>query len=245
MAFHFNNSEFIHLLTKNQYVLLFISLFMIISVGWHFIDSAYKSLVNAKSMTMDTLVALGIILSFVISVEDMFISHMNMLYFETTISLIAFINIGRIIELYVKNKSTNDLSYIESLQPTQVLINDTLVDVNDVKVGDVITVNKGEVIPLNGVLMSISAQVDMSNLTGESLLQTIKYQGELLSGSVVYDQDIEIKVTKDINDSSLTKIIESIYNSQFDAPQIQKNVDKVSKVFVPFIIIVSIITFIF
>ncbi len=227
-----------------------------------FFVSGFKGLLH-KAPNMDTLVALGSGAAFLYSTVVLFvmtvmikngdvtsahsIMHDN-LYFESSAMILALITIGKTLEAYSKEKTTNALKSLMSLTPdTANLIIDgkiVTVNANEVKVGDVFVVKAGESIPVDGVILSGESAVDESALTGESV-PVNKSEGNNVSAATINRSGyIECRATSVGEDTTIAKIIQMVSDASATKAPIAKLADKVSGVFVPTVIIIAIITMI-
>lgn len=240
--------------------LLFTIAVMIINK--RFFISGFKGLVH-RAPNMDTLVALGSGAAFVYSTVVMFImsyeitlgntaaAHEYMhgnLYFESSAMILTLITVGKTLEAYSKGRTTDALKSLMKLAPdTAVLLKDgkeVRVSVDDVQVGDIFVVRAGESIPVDGVILKGESAVDESALTGESI-PVDRTVGDSVSAATINQSGfIECKATSVGEDTALSKIIQMVSDASATKAPIAKIADKVSGVFVPAVIAISLITMI-
>ncbi|TRN00404.1 cadmium-translocating P-type ATPase, partial [Sulfolobus sp. F1] len=213
---------------------LFLSIPVVYYSGLRFHRGAYRALKN-KSTNMDVLVSLS---SNVMWISSIFLP--NHPFFMDSALLITFVLIGKTLEAYIKARMSSDII----VEPYKARLKDgRLVDSSKLNVGDVIIVKSGERIPADGIIDNGEGEVDESILTGEQKPLLKKKGDSVLAGSVLANGYLEIYVTRNWDRSyimQLTQTVREAYNARVS---IQGLVDKVSEVFVPTIITISIITF--
>lgn len=215
-----------------------------------------------KGPNMDSLIAVGSSFSLLYGVIAMYLIgygmatnnhdivdyYVNHLYFEAAAMILTLVSLGKYLEGLSKKKTTKAIEALVKLAPktANLKVNDVFVetDILNIKVDDIIEIKKGDIVPLDGVIISGNASLDESNLTGESVYVNKLENDPILSGSVVVDGYIIVKVTKVAADSSINQIITLVEEASNSKAPISKLVDKVSLVFVPTIFVISVITFI-
>ena len=232
---------------------------IIMVINQKFFVSGFKGLFN-KSPNMDTLVALGSSASYIYSLVILFIMTVNVsngadvmhyvheLYFESVGTILTLITLGKLLESYSKGKTTNALKQLASLAPKTATVirngNETTVGIEDVNVGDIFVVKPGESIPVDGVVIDGFSAVDESTLTGESIPVDKGIDDKVSSATINQSGYIKCKATAVGEDTVLSKIIQMVTDASATKAPIAKIADKVSGVFVPAVIGISIITFI-
>ena len=198
-------------------------------------------------LNMDTLIGLASHTLYLYSVVNCFINYDKPMYeydvmWEGAAFLITITNIGHTLEEKIKNSSKQTYDELNKIKKTIVMLeNGGSIEVRKLKVGDIIIVPKGDMVPLDGVILG-SSLFDYSNITGES--KKIKIEnGFVLSGSFNMGNSIKIKIERDYENSTITKIINGIEAVSLARPKMQKFADKILKYFVPIILILSITNF--
>ena len=147
--------------------------------------------------------------------------------------VIALYSIGKIFESIAIEKSKNSIEEIINIQPNfAVVIRDNKelsVAPEEVKINEIIIVKPGERIALDGVVVSGSANVDMQSLTGESMPVFFKEEDEILSGAILIDGVLKIRVTHEYKNSTVSKIINLIENAQEKKSKTETVISKISK----------------
>ncbi len=206
--------------------------------GRRFITTAWKQL-KKGSASMDTLVALSILISYLFSVFNLLFPEVwtsrgleAHLYFESSTMIVAFILIGRFLEEKAKHSTSSAIRSLAGLQPKSVRLNP----------GDEYTVNPGERIPADGEVIGGESWVDESMLTGEPVANHKTAGSKVFTGTMNQRGSFVMRAEKVGKDTMLSSIIRMVRDAQGSKAKIQHTVDKVAAVFVPVIIGISIIT---
>lgn len=216
-------------------------------VGLDYYIGGYKSLRHG-SANMDVLVALGSSVAYFYSLFILFGSLEGHVYFETSAAIITLIKIGKLLEARAKGKTSEAIKALIGLQAKTALIErngvEMTVSTDQVQVGDIVIVRAGEKIPVDGVVIMGESAVDESLLTGESL-PIDKVKGDKVIGATLNKQGLlKITATQVGSETTLAQIIRLVETAQGSKAPIQALADKVSAIFVPTVIILSMLTFI-
>ncbi|MDD3382610.1 MAG: heavy metal translocating P-type ATPase [Bacilli bacterium] len=165
--------------------------------------------------------------------------------YNEAIFVLIFYKTGEMLQQYAVNYSRRSIANLIDIKPQSAfLYNDgdvTEVDPNEVVKGDIIIVRHGERIPLDGVVMSGSAGLDVSSLTGESLLKTVEVGDEVFSGSINVDGLLKIKVTKAFEDSMCSKIINLVENASTLKSKSENFISKFARYYTPAVVIFAVL----
>lgn len=228
----------------NSIVQLVLATIIQIIVGFGFYKRAFYQ-IKTKNPGMDVLVSLATSSAYVLSIYS-FVNG-GMLYFESSAMVLTIISIGQYISDQVKKKTGKALDDLSKLQAKDAvkLINgkEKLVPIEQVDVDDIILVKIGERIPLDGIIISGSSSVDESTITGESKSVHKEIGNNVFGSTINVSSSLTIKVTHDIDSSLIGQIVEKVNLSSINKPRIQKLSDKIANIFVPAVILISIITF--
>ncbi len=230
------------------YVLFLLSTPIQFISGSRFYRGAWAALRNRTS-NMDTLIAVGTSAAYAYSVAIMLTRPMADQYFETSAVLITFVLAGKYLELSAKGKTGEAIRKLMDLKPktATVIVNgaETVIPVDSVKAGDIILVKPGEKIPVDGVITSGTSSVDESMITGESI-PVGKVLGSTVIGSTLNKHgSFQFKATKVGSETTLSQIIRLVEDAQGSRAPIQRFADVVSSYFVPAVIVISLISFVF
>ena len=162
--------------------------------------------------------------------------------------VIILYEIGKILEEKAVNNSRNsikDLMNIKQDFANKVVGDKTkVINVEDVKINDILIIKKGEKIPVDGIVIEGETKLNLFSLTGESDLVNKKENDEVLSGSINEGKVIKIKTTKLFNDSTVSKILSLIEDATDKKSKTETFVAKMAKYYTPIVLIISVITFI-
>lgn len=215
-------------------------------VGWQYYVGAYKSLRNG-SANMDVLVALGSSTAFLYSLPVAFGFLKGHVYFETAAVIITLIKLGKFLEARAKGRTSEAIKKLMGLRPkTAHIIRDNRemdVEIDEVRIGDLVLVKPGEKIPVDGVVIDGHSSVDESMLTGESLPVEKLSGAGVIGGTINKLGSLKFEATKIGKDTALAQIIRLVDEAQGSKAPIQKLADRVSAVFVPIVIVLALITF--
>ena len=160
--------------------------------------------------------------------------------------VITLYEIGKILESKAINKTRKSISELMDIRPeyANLKISENQgkqVSPEEVKIGDTIIIKQGEKVPIDGIVTKGSASLDTSSLTGESLLYHVREGDEVLSGSINEQGLIELKVTKDYENSTVSKILELVENATDKKAKTETFVNKASRIYTPIVILLAII----
>ena len=206
--------------------------------GRRFISTAWKQARHGTA-SMDTLVALSILISYLFSVFNLLFPSVwtarglePHLYFESSTMIVAFILIGRVLEEKAKHSTGSAIRELAGLQPKSV----------NLMPGDTYSVNPGERIPADGEVVSGESWVDESMLTGEPVAVSKTPGAKVYTGTMNQKGTFVMRAEKVGRDTMLSSIIRMVRDAQGSKARIQQTVDKVAAVFVPVIIGISVLT---
>lgn len=153
---------------------------------------------------------------------------------------------GKALEDYAYKSAKSSLDVILSRAPKIAIRKEsnnvlTTVDVSDIKINDILVVRQGDLIPVDGEIVSSVARIDESSLTGEPMVQTKKIGDQVFSGTVNVDNVFEIKATKRSEDSQYSKIVKLVKKAQEEKAPIQRLADRYAVWFTPLTLGISVI----
>jgi Cu+-exporting ATPase len=228
----------------------------IVYVNRKYFINGFKNLFKATP-NMDTLIALGSSAAIVYGVFALFeitnalkagnselVSHfLNDLYFESAGTILTLITLGKFLEAKSKSRTTDAISRLMDLSPktANVIRNKVEVEipVEFVEVNEMVMVRPGQMVPVDGIIISGSSSVDESALTGESM-PVFKEKGDtVLSASINKTGAFTIRATKVGNDTTLSQIIQLVEEASNSKAPISKLADKISSIFVPVVMLIA------
>lgn len=163
--------------------------------------------------------------------------------------VIVLYEIGKILEEKAINKTRKSISDLMDIKPEYANLktdNDIkVVSPADVEIGDIVVVKQGEKIPLDGIVVKGNASLNTASLTGESKPQDVSEESEVLSGSVVLEGLLEIKVTEKYENSTVSKILELVENATDKKAKTETFVNKAAKIYTPIVLGIAALVAIF
>lgn len=161
-------------------------------------------------------------------------------YFEA-VAVFLLYNLGEFLQDKAVEKSKKSITELMDLRPdyANVLINGEIIvkSPQDVSVGDIITVKTGEKIALDGIVTDGKAFVDTSALTGEAVPLEVSLGNEVLSGSIVTNGFIKIRVAKNFAQSTVSKILELVEHAESEKSKTENFITKFAKIYTPIVVL--------
>lgn len=233
---------------------------IMVGVGSNYFTGAWAAM-RAKTFSMDSLVAIGTGTAFVYSVYELARYYLETrsllglngmkipnLYFEVAALLITFVTLGKYLEARAKGKTSQAMEKLMEMAPktARIIRRGEVVEISieEVKVGDMVTVRPGERIPVDGVIVEGYSAVDESILSGESLPVEKQKGAKVYGGSINKTGSFEFRVSRVGPDTVLAQIVRLIEEAQGSKAPIQGFADRISAIFVPAVIIIAFLTFI-
>lgn len=227
---------------------LIISVPVFIYVSWPIFKAAFAAL-RRFNLTMDVMYAMGIGTAFVASVMGTFgiiLTH-EFMFYDTAIMLAGFLTLGRYLETRARGKTSASIKKLIGLQPRTATIIDEKgerkVPVEEVRIGDVIIVKPGEKIPVDGTVTAGGSRVDESMISGEPIPVAKKEGDPLVGGTINQHGVLNFRAERVGSDTVLSQIIKLVRDAQGSKPPIQQIADKVVSYFIPFILVIALVTF--
>ena len=209
------------------FVLYFITYLVI---GYDILLKAFKGIGNRQVFDENFLMAVATVGAMIIAVTQ------SGDYVEA-IAVMLFYQIGELFQRYAVGKSRKNISELMDIRPdfANVEINGKLekVDPEEVAIGTVITVQPGEKVPIDGIVIEGSSSLNTSALTGESLPQDVKIGDEIISGSVNMTGVLKICTTKEFGESTVSKILDLVENAGSRKSKSEDFISKFAKVYTP------------
>ncbi|WP_105888884.1 heavy metal translocating P-type ATPase [Haemophilus influenzae] len=199
---------------------------------------------------MDVLVSTGTLTIYLYSAFMLFYhaDHaMGHVYFEASVMVIGFVSLGKFLEDRTKKHSLNSLSMLLQLTPKKVTVlrNEkwTEIALDQVNIGEIIRANQGERIAADGVIESGNGWCDESHLTGESRPEEKQKGGKVLAGAMVTEGSIIYRANQLGSQTLLGDMMNALSDAQGSKAPIARFADKVASVFVPVVLVISLVTF--
>lgn len=244
----------------SSYVNIFIQIIFLIPIlilKKEYFVNGFKNLVHFDP-TMDSLIALGagaaivysiysIILTLTGTMMEMHLVHN--VYFESAGMIITLISFGKYLEARSKKKTTDAISKLLELAPDVARRvndgNEEVVKISELIIGDKVLVKANETVPVDGKIIQGFSSVDESMITGESLPVEKEIDSLVIGGTNNLQGSFVYQVTKTVEDSTLAKIIELVEEASSSKAPMTRAIDKVVKYFVPTVIVIALLTFVY
>ena len=233
-------------------ILLILTTLVVFIPGRRFFQIFWK---NLKHLTadMNSLIAIGTGSAYIFSVlvtlfPDLFSSDAKTghVYYDTTVVIITLILMGRWLESKAKLKTGSAIKNLIELQPKTVLVRrnnkESEIMISELQTGDIVIIKPGGKIPADGIIKKGYSAIDESMITGESIPVDKTVGSKVIGGTINRNGTFEFEVTAIGDNSLLGQIIKMVESAQGSKAAIQKLADKVSSVFVPFVILIAILT---
>ena len=227
--------------------------------GWFLFKRAYTSF-KSWNLNMFSLIGLGASAAFLYSIFALFFPgliphefmkdhHEAPLYFEAVAVILTLVIFGQMLEAKAHQKTGNAIKDLMNLAPAEAHLMKGMSEENvplaEIKIGDILRVKPGEKIPVDGEIIDGHTTIDESMITGEPIPAEKKMGNKVTSGTINGNQVFLMKTEKIGKHTLLAQIIEMVNTASRSKAPIQKLTDKVSKIFVPVVIAISVFTFIF
>ena len=223
---NFNNEIINKILIISSYVILLYRTFKV----------AFKMLIKSHTINENALITISAIGAYFVDKQ------------MEGLMVIILYEIGKILEEKAVNNSRNsikDLMNIKQDFANKVVGDKTeVINVENVKINDILIIKKGEKIPVDGIVIEGETKLNLFSLTGESDLVNKKENDEVLSGSINEGKVIKIKANKLFNDSTVSKILSLIEDATDKKSKTETFVAKMAKYYTPIVLIISVVTFI-
>jgi Cu2+-exporting ATPase len=233
----------------SSYLSLILSTPILFWFGRYFYINAWKQLMHLKA-NMDTLVALSTLTAYVFSVVNTFYPEIwtsrgiaAHVYFESAAVIITFILLGKWLEERAKSSTSSSIKKLMGLQPNMVTIveNNELreIPIEQVEKGQIVLVNPGNRIPVDGVVVEGNSWIDESSITGEPLPTEKKAGDTVYSGTSNEKGSLKVKAEKVGSETILSQIVKVVQDAQNSKAPIQKLADKIAGKFVPIVLLIA------
>ncbi|HGD1664097.1 TPA: heavy metal translocating P-type ATPase [Streptococcus agalactiae] len=219
--------------------------------GRIFYQNGFKALFK-RHPNMDSLVAIATTAAFIYSLYGLYeilqgdIHYAHQLYFESVAVILTLITLGKYFEILSKGRTLASIEKLLTLSAKEARVikdgEDYMVPLDKVKIGETILVKPGEKIPLDGHVVAGESSIDESMLTGESIPVEKKVGSKVYGASINGQGSLTIFVEKEAGGSLLSQIINLVEAAQTSKAPIANLADKVSGVFVPFVIVIAILS---
>lgn len=236
----------IHTILSSGYFQLILATPVQFIIGYRFYKGAYHSL-RGGGANMDVLVALGTSAAYFYSLYNVIIGK-EQYYFESSAVIITLILLGKMLEAIAKGKTSQAIKNLMELKAktARVIRDGDEIDlpIEEVVVNDIVIVRPGEKVPVDGVIIEGNSSIDESMLTGESIPVDKSIDDEVIGGTINKHGTFKFRATKVGKETVLSQIIKLVEEAQISKAPVQRLADKISGIFVPSVVLVSLVTLI-
>ncbi len=222
--------------------------------GKDILSSGWKNLIH-KAPNMDTLVMIGVISSMAYSLYSMVkilqgnLSFLHLLYFESAAIVLYFIKLGRRIDGMSKDKTKEAIQQLVQITPNHAIKKEEgkekIVTIDEIQKGDILICKPGDKLAVDGEILLGSAHIDESFITGESKPAKKSVGEKVIAGSINYDGYLEYKAERIGKESTISEIVRLVVEATNTKALIARVADKVSGYFVPAVMGIAVLTFLF
>ena len=201
-------------------------------VGFEVVSEAVENIFKGKVFDENFLMTIATIGAFAIG------------EFPEAVAVMLFYQVGELFQSYAVDKSRKSIASLMDIRPdyANVKRNNEISKINpeEVKIGETIIVKPGEKIPLDGKIIKGTSMLDTSALTGESLPREVKEKDEVLSGCINQNGLLEIEVTKEFGESTVSKILDLVENASSKKSKSENFITKFAKYYTPAVVIIAV-----
>lgn len=235
-----------HSIAYTNWIQIILASFVVFVLGFSFHKGAFKSALRLQS-NMDTLISIGTLSAYFYSLWA--VTSGNHIYFESAATITTLILLGKYLELKSKNKASSAMEKLLELEAkTATLITQDGTEMEEkidrIRKNDIIIVRPGDKIALDGIIVNGESNINESMLSGESMPVTKRKNADVYAGTINLSGILRIKITKKQEETMLAQIIKTVETAQEYKAPIQKMADKISGIFVPLVLSISLLTFI-
>ena len=220
---------------------------MQIFIGYPFYRGAYFSL-RQKTADLNTLVSISTTSAYLYSVISTFF-YDGMVFYEASSVILTTVTIGLTLEDRAKEKVGDTIKKLMELKPKKARVfrngKEEEILTDEIEKDDIVIVRSGEKIPVDGIIIEGFATIDESSITGESIPVDKKEGDEVFGGTINVNGFMKFKAKRVGKETFLSQIINLVEEAQTSKAKIQRLADKITNYFVPSVILISLISFIF
>jgi Cu2+-exporting ATPase len=244
-------------LEKWNWVQFLLTIPVVFYACWMFFVRAWKSIVN-WNLNMFTLIGIGTGVAFIFSIVAMLFPNVFPdqfktsegtvhLYFEATAVVLTLVLLGQLLEAKAHSRTSGAIKELLKLAPTEatLVINgeEKVISIHDINKGDIIRVKPGEKIPVDGKITEGNSTIDESMITGEPIPVDKKVEDNVSSGTINGTKSFLMVAEKVGAETLLSQIVQMVSDASRSRAPIQNLVDKISRYFVPIVVLISAIAF--
>lgn len=201
-------------------------------IGWDIVYKAFRGIKNGQVFDENFLMTVATFGAFGVG------------EFSEAVAVMLFYQVGELFQSYAVNRSRQSISDLMNICPEYANIEKDgqieQVDPDDVEVDDIIVVQPGERIPLDGVVVEGESMIDTSALTGESVPRRAAAGDEIISGCVNGSGLLRVRVTKEFDDSTVARILELVENASSKKAKVENFITRFARYYTPVVVIAAV-----
>ncbi len=221
---------------------LYLTVYLLI--GYDVLWKAVRNILHGQVFDENFLMCVATLGAFALAIYRG-VSGLEIEGFDEACAVLLFYQVGEWFQSYATGKSRKSISELMDIRPDYANVKRggevETVDPAEVKTGDIIVVNPGEKVPLDGVVVRGATALDAKALTGESLPREVKEGDEIISGCVNLTSQIEVKVTKEFYDSTVSKILDLVENASAQKSRAENFITRFAKYYTPAVVIFAVL----
>lgn len=220
----------------------FLYLAVYLTIGYDVLFRAARNIAHGQVFDENFLMCVATLGAFALAITRG-VTGQEIEGFDEACAVLLFYQVGEFFQRYATNKSRKSISSLMDIRPDYAnVIRDgeaVTIDPSEVKIGEIILVNPGEKIPLDGVCVKGESSIDTKALTGESLPRNIEAGDSVISGTVNLTSQLEIEVEKEFYDSTVSKILDLVENASDKKSKTENFITKFAKYYTPAVVILA------
>ncbi|HZQ71237.1 MAG TPA: heavy metal translocating P-type ATPase [Terriglobales bacterium] len=229
------------------FVLMMLATLVVFYCAQPILRLAWRGVWNG-AIRMEALLALGILAAYGYSVVQTFRGEIHV-YYDTATVIVTLVLTGKLIERGAKQKASRWIASLHGMLPRKVRLlvesGERFVNIAALEPGQTFMVKAGERIPADGTVAEGESHADESLLTGESSPVRKRSGESVVAGSINLDGVLKVRAARTASDSTLARIIALVEHALSSRSELERTVDRVSRVFVPCVILIAVLTFLF
>jgi len=214
-------------------------LIVYITIGYDVIYKAFANIFNGEFLDENFLMVVATFGAFGLAIYRG-VNHLDIEGFDEACAVLLFYQVGEFFQSYATGKSRKSITSLMDIRPDYANLKTENgveeVDPEEVKIDDIIVVNPGEKIPLDGKIIKGASTLDTKALTGESLPKEVLEGDEAISGTINLTSQLEIKVEKEFYDSTVSKILELVENATSQKSKAENFITKFARFYTPIVV---------
>ncbi len=218
---------------KNIWIKNSIFIISYIIVSFDILKKAFRNIIRGKVFDENFLMSIATLGA--IAIHE----------YSEAVAVMLFYQIGELFQSYAVDKSRKSIASLMDIRPDYANVlkdnKEEKVDPNEIKIGDIILIKPGEKVPLDGVVIEGNSLLDTKALTGENIPKNVKIGDEVLSGCININSILKIKVIKEFNESTVSKILDLVENATSKKSKSERFISKFASYYTPIVVIIAII----